>query len=67
MHRYFARGGRVYVKPTGEPEREVSTAITSSGRDLERFERALDTARSQRADRNARLNAMHTGTYEAGE
>jgi hypothetical protein len=47
MHRYYARDGRVYVKPTGEPEREVTTAVTTSGRDLERFERALDSARAQ--------------------
>jgi hypothetical protein len=27
----------------------------------------VEAARRARADRNARLNAMHTGTYKAGE
>lgn len=44
---YYARDGRVYARtPTGE--REVATALSSSGRDLARFERALNIARDQR-------------------
>jgi len=44
---YYADNGKVYAKtPTGV--REVSTALSTSGRDLARFERALDLARKQR-------------------
>lgn len=46
-NRYFARDGRVFVKVDGESPREVSTAITARGRELERFERALHKATAQ--------------------
>ena len=49
-HRYIARDGRVYVKETGKPEREAGTALSASGRDLERFEKALNEARRQREE-----------------
>lgn len=46
-NRYFARGGKVFVKVDGEAPREVCTAITSQGRELERFEQALQKASRQ--------------------
>jgi hypothetical protein len=44
---YVARDGKVYAK-TPDGEREVSTALSANGRDLARFEKALDRARAQR-------------------
>jgi hypothetical protein len=44
---YFARDGKVFAK-TPDGEREVSTALSANGRDLARFEKALDRARAQR-------------------
>jgi hypothetical protein len=46
-YRYEAHNGKVYVV-SGDERREVSTAVTSKGRDLERFEQALAKARMQR-------------------
>jgi hypothetical protein len=46
---YFAQGGKVFAKtPTGVYE--VSTALSASGRDLERFEAALNVARQQQRE-----------------
>lgn len=47
MSSYRAREGRVYAS-TPEGEVEVGTALSANGRDLERFERALEIARNQR-------------------
>lgn len=48
MNRYFARDGRVFVQTLGEAPRQVSSALTPQGRELERFERAAKTAQQQR-------------------
>jgi 3D (Asp-Asp-Asp) domain-containing protein len=45
--KYSAKGGKVYVT-TDQGTRETSTAVGTSGRELERFERALEVARRQR-------------------
>jgi hypothetical protein len=50
---YFAREGKVYVKLDNGDEREITTALTSRGRDLEKFEAALTKARAQREQRRA--------------
>jgi predicted DNA-binding transcriptional regulator AlpA len=44
---YYAENGRVFAR-TPKGTREVTTALSSNGRDLERFERALNIARTQR-------------------
>ena len=44
---YYAEDGKVFAR-TPEGTREVSTALSANGRDLERFERALNIARAQR-------------------
>lgn len=49
-NRYYARDGRVYVKVDGEAPREVSSALTARGRELERFEKALQKATRQALD-----------------
>jgi hypothetical protein len=46
--RYRIRDGRIYAVVDGT-EREMSTALTADGRDLEQFERAMEEARKQRA------------------
>jgi uncharacterized protein YyaL (SSP411 family) len=45
--RYNVRNGRIFAQVEGE-EREVTTAVTSNGRDLAQFEEALARARAQR-------------------
>ena len=45
---YYAEDGKVYAR-TSEGTHEVSTALSANGRDLERFERALNIARTQRS------------------
>jgi len=61
-HSYYAKDGKVYVKQTGQPDREAGTALTANGRDLERHDAALQLARRQRGDANARLNAAQQGS-----
>lgn len=45
--RYVAKAGRVYVREGGKL-REISTALSTNGRDLARYEAALESARLQR-------------------
>lgn len=45
---YFARDGKIYARRHGVTE-ECGTARTANGRELKRFEAALNAARSQRA------------------
>lgn len=53
--RYYANRGKVYAE--GDPDEEVGSARSANGAELERFDRALDRAREQRAelDRIAKL------------
>ena len=51
---YFARDGKVYAK-TPEGTREVTSALSANGRDLARFEAALEVARAQRTMQDPRL------------
>jgi hypothetical protein len=51
---YYAEGGKVFAR-TPEGTREVTTALSSTERDLERFERALTIARTQRPATTAEL------------
>lgn len=46
--RYFARDGKIYAKRNGVTE-ECGSALTANGRELDRFQFALDAARRQRA------------------
>ena len=63
--RYYASGGKVYaVLPGGVEER--GTALTADGRDLERFDRALDKARRQREQRAAEQHYIGTSTRKLG-
>lgn len=50
---YVARDGKVFAI-TPEGEREVSTALSANGRDLARFERALNKARAQRLSQDGK-------------
>lgn len=45
--RYIAKRGRVYLHD-GDGYREVSSALTARGRDLQRFDRAVHIAKAQR-------------------
>ena len=44
---YYADGGKVYAK-TPDGTREVGSALSANGRDLARFDAALQVARAQR-------------------
>lgn len=48
---YVARDGKVYARERGGVLREVGTALTARGRDLEAFDAALSVARQQREQR----------------
>jgi hypothetical protein len=52
--RYKAMHGKIYVKePDGITWRETSSALTSNGRDVEKFENARITAAAQRKTSSA--------------
>jgi hypothetical protein len=50
---YFARDGKVFVRRGRGMAEECGTALTANGRELERFELALDAARAQRRKRRS--------------
>lgn len=50
-HTYIAKGGKVYVREPGGVLRECGSALTANGRDLEKFDAALQVARMQREKR----------------
>ncbi len=64
--RYYARGGRIFAATGYEDAVEVGTALSADGRDLERFERALNEARRQREQRAAEKHHIGTGTNRRG-
>lgn len=54
---YIAKDGRVYVRYDGRL-REVNSALTANGRDVEQFERVAAEALRQRNANAAKLSSL---------
>jgi len=54
---YIAKDGRVYVRHNGSL-REVNSALTANGADVERFERVAAEALRQRQANAAQLSSL---------